>query len=134
FAAACISGDREKAKGILARIPGIVEKMGLHRRIEMLHRAVEGRRLEGIRLMAELGFEVSGQTKHDNVGMLLETTPLHNAAWMGDLEMVKLLIELGADATIRDQNYNATPLGWAEYNNKQNVVEYLNSLDVRKNG
>ncbi len=133
FAAACISGDHDKAKGIIARSPGIIERIGLHRRIEMLHRAVEGRRLEGVRLMAELGFEVSGQTKHDNVGMFLETTPLHNAAWMGDLEMVKLLIELGADTTIRDRNYNATPLGWAEYNNKQNVVEYLKSVGTRTN-
>jgi ankyrin repeat protein len=98
----------------------------------LLHRAVEGRRLDGIRLMAELGFEVSGKTKHDNVGMLLETTPLHNAAWMGDLEMVKLLIELGADKNARDQNYNGTPLGWARYNNQQIVADYLVSIGAEE--
>jgi ankyrin repeat protein len=82
--------------------------------------------------MAELGFEVSGKTKHDSVGMLLATTPLHNAAWVGDLEMVKLLIELGADIDARDQNYNATPLGWALYNNQMNVAEYLRSIGAKE--
>ena len=132
FAAACISGRREEALEIIRRDPNIVERIGLHRRIELLHRAVEGRRLEGIRLMAELGFEVNGKTQHDNVGMLLATTPLHNAAWMGDLEMVKLLVELGADINARDQNYNGTPLGWARYNHQQVVAEYLVSIGAEE--
>jgi len=132
FAAACISGRREEALEAIRRDSKLLERIGLHRRIELLHRAVEGRHPEGIRLMAELGFELSGKTKHDNVGMLLETTPLHNAAWIGDLEMVKLLIELGAEIDARDQNYNATPLGWAVYNNQMNVAEYLRSIGAKE--
>lgn len=132
FAAACISGRRDEVFEALRRDPQVVEKIGLHRRIELLHRAVEGRRLDGIRLMAELGFEIGGKTKHDNVGMLLETTPLHNAAWMGDMETVKLLIELGADINARDQNYNGTPLGWARYNNQLDVAEYLVSIGAEE--
>lgn len=132
FAAACISGRRKEALEIITRDTKIVERIGVHRRIELLHRAVEGRRLDGLRLMAELGFEVSGKTKHDNVGMLLATTPLHNAAWMGDLEMVKLLVELGADINARDQNYNGTPLGWARYNNQQVVADYLVSIGAEE--
>jgi hypothetical protein len=41
-------------------------------------------------------------------------TLLHSAAWNGDLEMVRLLVEAGADPNARDEQYNGTPLGWAK--------------------
>lgn len=41
-------------------------------------------------------------------------TALHSAAWNGDLRMVRLLVGAGADTTARDEQYDATPLGWAE--------------------
>jgi hypothetical protein len=132
FAAACIQGRREEAQGIMQREPGIVERLGLHRRIELLHRAVEAGSLNGVRLMGEIGFEVNGVTSHNNVGIYLATTPLHNAAWMGNLDMVKLLIELGSDMNAHDPNYNSTPLGWAAFNNKLNVVQYLKSIGARE--
>ncbi|MGN6185163.1 MAG: ankyrin repeat domain-containing protein [Thermoanaerobaculia bacterium] len=39
---------------------------------------------------------------------------LHSAAWNGDLRMVELLVNHGADVHARDAEYNASPLGWAE--------------------
>jgi ankyrin repeat protein len=86
---------------------------------------------------------------HDLVAWLLERganvdarseaesrhTALHSAAWNGDLRMVKLLIEAGADPTIPDAQYDATPRGWAETaievtNNEacRDVVAYLENL------
>jgi ankyrin repeat protein len=41
-------------------------------------------------------------------------TALHSAAWNGDVAMVRLLLAAGADPSIRDDEYDATPLGWAE--------------------
>jgi hypothetical protein len=41
-------------------------------------------------------------------------TALHSAAWNGDLRMVRLLVAAGADPAARDEEYDATPLGWAE--------------------
>jgi len=41
-------------------------------------------------------------------------TALHSAAWNGDLRMVRLLVAAGADSAACDEQYNATPLGWAE--------------------
>jgi ankyrin repeat protein len=39
---------------------------------------------------------------------------LHSAAWNGDLRMVKLLVEAGADITARDPEHDNTPAGWAK--------------------
>ena len=41
-------------------------------------------------------------------------TPLHSAAWNGDLAMVRLLVEAGADPEARDREHDNTALGWAE--------------------
>jgi hypothetical protein len=129
FAAACIGGRRTEAQAFLAREPKLVEQLGRHRRIELLHRAVEGDHLEGLRLMSELRFELNGITTHDGVGMNLRATALHNAAWKGNLEMVKLLLDLGADPGLRDPSYNGTPRDWAAHNQQHHVVEYLEKLD-----
>ena len=37
-------------------------------------------------------------------------TGLHAAAGNGDVEMVRLLLELGADPTLKDGRFDATPL------------------------
>ena len=128
FAAACVGGRRAEARAFLEKEPNLLDQLGRHGRIELLHRAVEGDRLEGLSLMAELGFETSGMTVHDGVGMNLNATPMHNAAWKGNLEMVKLLVELGADPGLREPSYNGTPLDWAAHNQQDHVVEYLRSL------
>ena len=52
-------------------------------------------------------------------------SPLHYAALAGQLDTVKLLVELGADVDARDPHYGATPLSAANYKDQRNVVEYL---------
>jgi ankyrin repeat protein len=44
------------------------------------------------------------------------------------MEMIKLLLELGADPTIQDGAYGGTPLGWAEYNQQQEAANYLRTI------
>jgi ankyrin repeat protein len=41
-------------------------------------------------------------------------TALHNAAWNGDVAMVRLLVDAGADRAARDEEHHETPRGWAE--------------------
>lgn len=119
FAAACVAGRGDDARAFLRRDPKLLEGLGLHGRTELVHKAVEARRPEAVRLMAELGFESSTVTCN---------RPLHDAAWAGALERVKLLLELGADPGVRDRSCNATPLGWAEHNGQREVAEYLAEL------
>src|SRR5262245_36509974 len=42
-------------------------------------------------------------------------TALHTTAESGAIEIARMLLDAGADPNIRDDKYNATVLGWAEY-------------------
>jgi len=62
-------------------------------------------------------------------------TALHSAAWNGDLPMVRVLVEAGADVAARDDEHEGTPLDWAKVaidvtNNPKcsEVVEYLSRI------
>jgi ankyrin repeat protein len=121
FALACIAGRREEARARLAEDPSLLERLGHQRRIEMLHRAVGGKRRDGVRLLVELGVDINGMVP----GTGLDRGVLHNAAGGSGLDMVKLLLELGADPTVRDLVFHSTPIGWAFHNQQHDVVEYL---------
>jgi ankyrin repeat protein len=42
-------------------------------------------------------------------------TPLHAAAWNGNLSVIPVLLRHGADVRARDEKYHGTPAGWADY-------------------
>lgn len=42
-------------------------------------------------------------------------TPLHDAAFEGDLELIGRLLDAGADPTLADRRFGSTPLQWAEH-------------------
>ncbi|MEU4196475.1 ankyrin repeat domain-containing protein [Kribbella sp. NPDC026611] len=82
-------------------------------------RAAEIGRTEAMEPLQRLGFDLNV------MGM---SAPLHQAASNGHLDTVRKLVELGADPELRDPSYQGNALGWAEYNRKQAVVDYLRGL------
>ena len=42
-------------------------------------------------------------------------TPLHAAAWNGNLNVIPVLLRHGANVRAREENYHGTPAGWADY-------------------
>lgn len=121
FALACIAGRRDEVQTILAEDPALLDRLGYERRVALLHRAVNARRPDGVKLLVELGADVNGMIANSG----LDRGPLHNAAAGGDLDMVKQLIALGADPAQRDQAFHSTPIGWARYGQHEDVVSYL---------
>jgi hypothetical protein len=61
-----------------------------------------------VRSLIGAGCDVS---EHDDHGR----TALHFAAVAAPADVIRLLIERGADLSARDADFGATPLGWAEY-------------------
>lgn len=56
------------------------------------------------------------------------STPLHQAAIEGHLEVVMLLVQRGAKIDMKDKMWGDTPLGWAIYAKKKEVADYLRGL------
>ena len=105
---------------MLRKNPKLMEQLGEERRSEIVHKTVSSGREEAVRLVAELGFDLNA--------MILQRTPMHDAAWRNHVEMIKLLLQLGADPTIRDGAHNGTPLDWAEYNQQRESADYLRTV------
>ncbi|MBV9702013.1 MAG: ankyrin repeat domain-containing protein, partial [Methylobacteriaceae bacterium] len=54
--------------------------------------------------------------------------PLHQAAYRGNLDRVRRLVEAGADVTARDERFGATAADWAGWTGHDATVAYLQSV------
>ncbi|AGB71410.1 MULTISPECIES: ankyrin repeat domain-containing protein [Rhizobium] len=119
--------DAEQIKKVFQQMPGgrDLDIAAAMRKAHpaMLHDAAGENDLGAVRRMLALGLDANAMTSR---------TPLHEAALHGHMEMAKLLIEHGADTTVRDPIFHAPPIGWAEYNGKHEMVEFLKAypLDI----
>jgi hypothetical protein len=55
-------------------------------------------------------------------------TALHHAAAAGELAVARGLVEGSADLSLLDDQFQATPLCWAEFFGRQRLVDYLRSV------
>jgi ankyrin repeat protein len=121
FALDCIAGRRAEAHARLAADPTLLDRLGHEGRVDLLHRAVDANRRDGIRLIVDLGVDINGMVP----GTGLDRAALHNAASGAHLDTIALLLELGADPHLRDPTYHAAPIGWALHSRRLDVVDYL---------
>jgi ankyrin repeat protein len=63
--------------------------------------------------------------RYNPEGFHAHSTPLHQAALAGHANVVRLLVDRGAQLNIRDTIYQGTPLGWAIHGNRAEIAEYL---------
>lgn len=52
-------------------------------------------------------------------------TPLHHAAWAGDLMLIRRLLEAGSDRAMTDTRFGTTPLEWALHAYQTEAAELL---------
>jgi serine/threonine-protein phosphatase 6 regulatory ankyrin repeat subunit B len=72
------------------------------------------------KILLDRGVDVNVQvTGEDN------TTPLHSACVSGSVEMVRLLLESGADGNVSTSTDKRTPLHWATQEGHLEVIELL---------
>jgi ankyrin repeat protein len=104
---ACLAADEPRARALLAAEPALLERFGEedHQAFAL---AAEEKREASVRLMLALGFDLSWEGSWGG-------TPLHHAAWHGDVPMTRLLLSLGAPVDVRDKQFGSSPIGWAAH-------------------
>ncbi|HET9180897.1 MAG TPA: ankyrin repeat domain-containing protein [Candidatus Angelobacter sp.] len=84
-------------------------------------------RLEVVRVLLDAGEDPN---RYNPVGCHSHSTPLHEAALAGHLEVAKLLVKRGARLHTRDILFHGTPLGWAEHGGKAEIAAYLRDREA----
>jgi ankyrin repeat protein len=107
FLAACMRADDAAARAILATSPDVLESLTEEDQC-LLIGAASDNRLDAVRTMLALGFDVDFQEPHGG-------TALHAAAWKGNVEMAQMLIARGAAVNARDAQWHAPPLGFVAH-------------------
>ena len=83
--------------------------------------ALKNEQYEAAALLLEKGADINGLPPGNHE----HCTPLHQAVYKNDRNMVDWLLERGAVATIEDPRFNATAIGWAEHFGHAALVKRL---------
>lgn len=85
---------------------------------ERLWRAARTGDVKGVAAELDAGVDVNSATTY-------QSTALSFACDRGHLEVVRLLLERGANPNVKDTFYNATPMNWAQSSKRYEVVTAL---------
>jgi len=102
---ACEIGDEALVRALLQKSPHLAKSLSEDEQRELAV-AAQANNVSAVRLMIDAGWPVDSRGE-------LEGTALHHAAWMGNADIVRDLLQHGAQVEIRGDHYDMTPLGWA---------------------
>jgi Ankyrin repeats (3 copies)/Ankyrin repeat len=105
--AACWLGDEVTVHSVRTKEPGVATKFTEFDRRQVAH-AARKNNTTAVRLMLESGLPVDARGQHN-------ATPLHWAAFHGNSEMAKIVLNYHPPLELRDNDFDGTPLGWAVY-------------------
>src|SRR5262249_7143578 len=126
-----------------ARISTLATAAGLGRVAEatrLLSEAPSDERHRALALSAQLGhvdvvrlLMDAGEdpNRYNPPGTHSHSTPIHQAALAGHLNVVLFLVERGARMDIEDTIWKGTPLGWAEHGGQTEVADYIRGQALR---
>jgi ankyrin repeat protein len=98
-------GDEASALAIRREHPHVVDRLNEADRRLVAH-AARNNETDVVRLMLACGWPVDARGQH-------QATPLHWAAFHGNVEMARAILRLGPPLEVTDADFQGTPLGWA---------------------
>ncbi|MFF0267832.1 ankyrin repeat domain-containing protein [Kribbella sp. NPDC004536] len=84
----------------------------------LLAEAAAAQRWDTVRELADRGFDVDARTSGG-------ATAAHLAAGTGSLDVLRFLVDRGADLSLKDTQFDADVAGWAAWSGQTAVTEYL---------
>ncbi len=127
LAQACEMHDESLVRELVAANPAIV--------VTVPHAAIVGAALrndtKAVSLMLQAGWPADARGDQGQ-------TPLHNAAYHGNIEMVRELLRYHAPREVCEQQYNGTPLDWArhglEHSWQRHTGDYSQTIKTLQTG
>lgn len=116
---------------LLRRDPGTLKPGG--RWAHLIVRASERAPGDVIETLIRNGASVN---VHDDPKTSIDSTsgytPLHAAAWHGNVSAINGLMKHGADVRAREEKYHGTPAGWADYSGHKEARDLIlrGSIDI----
>lgn len=86
-------------------------------------------RADIVRALLDLGEDPD---RYNPIGSHSHSTPLHQAALAGHMNVVKLFVERGARLDIRDVLWQGTPADWARHEKRPEIESYLRTQSQRR--
>jgi ankyrin repeat protein len=126
FIGACRRSDEPAVRALLEVHPGLLNSLTQAERA-LIVEAAANNEVGALKLMLQSGLAVETRGNDGE-------TPLHFAAWFGNLEAVQFLLQHRAPLELKDTTYDATPLGWAAHgsenccNSRGNYPEVVQAL------
>ncbi len=97
-----------------------------HKQFGLILAAVNGK-ADALGRVIDLGVDLNGSCPD----LYSHATALHHAVSSGSLEAVRVLVDAGANLDTRDTAWNGTPLGWAEYHQREHARDERGSQYAR---
>lgn len=92
-----------------------------------LHLMAKRGDIEGVKWLLDHGADPNAKWAHWDA----EVTPLHLAVLADHPEIVRVLLNAGADATIQDSKHDSDAVAWAEFMRRKEIIELLkNRVDT----
>lgn len=88
-------------------------------------------RVEIVRSLLDSG---ENPNRYNPPGAHSHSTPLHQAALGGHEDVIRLLVERGADPSTKDLMWRATPADWARHEGRTEQEAYLRAEEARHSG
>ncbi|MGH9105801.1 MAG: ankyrin repeat domain-containing protein [Acidimicrobiales bacterium] len=127
--AAILAGDRAEVRRLRASHRGLVTRVR-DRHPGLVPWAATLSRPDVLRLLVDLGWDINAKGRTDGPSNQAWDTALHHAAGAGELDLARVILDLGGDTAVRDGRFNTRPLDWARYFNQPELVDLLEPLTV----
>lgn len=124
FVAAALAGDADAVQAAGPEVAAAARKA----RPGLVTWAASAGAPKSVELLVRAGFDVNAFGRSDAPIDQPWHSALHVAAGDGKRALAETLLALGADPALRDQHYDATPLGWAQHFEQPELIELLQPL------
>ena len=111
--------DWGRASRLLSEKPDIPRKKQHEFTVHLMAKRGDA---EAVKWLLDHGFDPNGRWDHYDATV----TPMHMAAWGWHADVARVMLDAGADHTIKDSKHDSDALGWAEFFGRVEVVALLN--------